>query len=616
MQSLALLFLFRGLRTRRAVGWLIAAGLFAGGALYTYNSSRLFPVWLGIALLALLLSVRFDRRTLWRVMLFGAVMTVTAAPMLVYAFQRPDVFFGRLSEVTQAEQSITLGESILLHGQMFFLRGDPYYRYNIPGQPYFSLPEGFLLMAGLAAAALALIRRVDPVVRAGLLLILLSPLMVIPSVISVGGLPPSHMRSLGMVPLIFLAPALGLERVLDWSGRRWPAIPWRRYAPVAFVAVLVVGSALVGIHYFEWAARNDVFLETDADLSAAARWAVEHVQPGERLYIAARDKGHPTVMIEPLPEIAWLGTDSFFLPPAGQSGLYLFPRSAPPQPEWLPLLEPGRIDGLPLAPDGQPAFFAFRLAGEAPDLSADAPANTYLRFVELNAPAIPAGESVWLTTAWQVIQPPDVGDFTPLIQIEDQHGTVYARSDAYMAGTDLWRAGETLFQQVHVDIPPFTAPGEYRVRAAWVGRAADRYAPYLNADGSQAGIWADIGSLHVDRTAAFPSPQAVAVEHAVMQDLGPVRLLGFDGTLDERRPGRQSAPDAVLAERYLPPVFPLELRVLLRPLDGSERAGAVGRATGRRPLFDRPVGGWRDRCRPRALADSSWRCRPAMPQSC
>ena len=52
--------------------------------------------------------------------------------------------------------------------------------------------------------------------RAAYVLALLSPLMVIPSVISVGGLPPSNTRSLGMVPLIFVLVAIGAEWVVIW----------------------------------------------------------------------------------------------------------------------------------------------------------------------------------------------------------------------------------------------------------------------------------------------------------------------------------------------------------------------------------------------------------------
>ena len=296
MQSIALVFLWRGLTAKRRDWlWLIIGGFLAGATVYTYNSSRLFPLWLGIAGLALLIVDRAHwRLRLRQGVIFFGVLILIAAPMAIYAMQRPDIFFGRLSEVTQADQSVTLWESILLHARMFFIEGDPYLRYNIPLRPYFTLPEGLLMLIGIGVALGRLVRRGNPMERVAYLLALLSPLMVIPSVISVGGLPPSHMRSLGMIPLIFVLVAVGAEWVIEriirlfdptrlphpHSLRSSPPLPWERglggEAVIAVIAVLLIGGVLVGQTYFAWAARTDVFYETDADLSAAARWLVAH----------------------------------------------------------------------------------------------------------------------------------------------------------------------------------------------------------------------------------------------------------------------------------------------------------------------------------------------------
>ncbi len=389
MQSLALLFLFRGLRRAtpqpltpdpsptqagrgekapppcwnklrlwetKQVPWLIAAGVLAGGAVYTYNSSRLFPIWLLIAGIALLWfdRARWRQRLRQGAIFFGA-LAITAAPMAIYAFQRPDVFFGRLAEVTQADQSVSLLDSIVLHLKMFFISGDPYFRYNVAGRPYFTLPEGLLLLIGVALALYRLTRPIRPLERVAYLLALLAPLMVIPSVISVGGLPPSHMRSLGMVPLIFVLVGVGAEWVIALPHPPTPS-PLRRegeprqpsrsksplYAmeggfrsEVAFLAVLLIGGVLVGNLYFTWASSAALYYETDADLAAAANWLVDQqVEPGTPVYVAARDKGHPTVMIAPVPPITWIGTDSLFLPPPGETALAIFPHSAPPPPDW------------------------------------------------------------------------------------------------------------------------------------------------------------------------------------------------------------------------------------------------------------------------------------------
>ncbi len=632
MQALALLFLWKGLRAKRArysVPLLVIGGLFAGGAVYTYNSSRLFPLWLLIGGAALLWFDRANwRRRLGQGAIFFLTLAITAAPMAVYAIERPDVFWGRLSEVTEADKSVTLAQSILLHGKMFFIEGDPYFRYNVAGRPYFTLPEGLLLLIGIGLAVgrivgrkLSLTQAVGDirtapqraVERSAYVLALISPLMVIPSVISVGGLPPSNTRSLGMVPLIFVLVGIGAEWVISGVERKvgvWRTKPlqnnpsprltksrsaspsptqaergemgrhtglplqddpvgemgrhislplqgqgrahsraplqeisWARYiVPLVVVVTLLLGGALVWDVYIRWASDPALFYEADADISLAAKWLVaQHIDANTPVYLAARDKGHPTVMIEPVPPITWLGTDSLFRPPPGVTGLYIFPRSAPPPEDWAAWLAPGAISDLPLGPDGRTAFEAFRIAGdrslpvEATTVSAH---NPYLTFVGLDAGQIAAGSSGTISMGWRIDAPPSESDFTPLLMLEDAQGNLITRGDAYMTRTNEWRAGETLIQRMAVQVPAATAPGEYMLKIAWVGRASNTYAPYISETGAAGVVWAEIGSLTVTRPTTFPDPAAIPMGVRQPTELLPgVTLLGWDAPPASVRPG-------------------------------------------------------------------------------
>lgn len=548
-QTLALLFLWRGLRVREARrqdAWLALGGMFAGAALYTYMASRLFPLWLLIGGVALLV---FDRPG-WRlrlrqgVVFFGALALI-AAPMAIYALQNPDIFLGRLDEVTQADQSVTLAQSIVLHLRMFFIEGDPYFRYNIPGRPFLTLPEGLLLLIGIAVAAARVVRRRSraPVEWTAYLLALLSPLMILPSVISVGGLPPSHMRSIGMVPLIFILVAVGAEALIRWLARGRGEV-MARCLPAALIVVVLVGGVLVGAEYFAWAGLADVYYEADADLAAAADWLIEGAEPEERIYVAARDRGHPTMMIAPIPPVTWIGTDSLFRAPSGEAGLYIFPRSAPPLEAWRAWLEPGRISDLPLGPDGRTAFEAFRISGDAP-LPASDPLpdgtvrNPYLTLVGVHAAPVEVGAVGDLIVDWQVTAAPPFDRLTPLLQIEDGQGVVIHRADVYVTETRRWMPGEVLMQRLPVRIPVGTIPGQYAIKLAWVGRdAGDAYVPYLNASGATGAIWAQVGTLRVERAAQVSEPAALTIGVAGLTDVADgVRLLGWDALPESRRPG-------------------------------------------------------------------------------
>jgi 4-amino-4-deoxy-L-arabinose transferase-like glycosyltransferase len=549
MQAVSLVLLWHGLKRPGRWVWLILAGVFAGGAIYTYNSSRLFPFWLSLAGTALLIIDRGN----WQMRLrqgavFWGALGLVAAPMVAYAVIRPDIFWGRLVEVTLPGQSISYWESMLLHLRMFFIEGDPYLRYNIPHRPYFTWPEGILLMVGAVIALWRMLRPGPVIERAAYALALLSPLMVLPSVVSVGGLPPSHMRSMAMIPLAFVLVGIGGEALFADLQRRLRYILTPPAVVIGIVCLTLIGGIGIGRAYFSWASSPELFYETDADLSLAARWLDEHTLPGERVYLAAKDRSHPTVMIEQTPPITWLGTNTLFRAPAGGTGLYVFPRSAPPPEDWRIWLEQGRIADLPLAPDGRAAFEAFRLSGSAPlpisaELPQPVPRNTYLELRGVYARPAVSGSETEVVTAWEVIRPPTAVDLTPLIQLEDAQGTILSRGDIYMTDTQRWEAGAVLFVRLPVTIPPATPPLRYAVRVAWVERAADRYAAYLREGGGDGSIWATVGSLPVLRPGSPPQPNQVNITQRLELDVADgIRLIGYDPASTQSRPGEVLAP--------------------------------------------------------------------------
>ena len=535
-QALALWALWRGLHARRAAPWLIAGGALAGAALYTYMASRLFPLWLLLAGLALLLLDRRRARLRQGVIFFGA-LALTAAPMALYALQNPDIFLGRLTEVTEAGEAVTLAESIRLHLRMFFIEGDPYLRYNIPGRPYFTPVEGALLLLGLAVAGWRLLRPGPAAVRAGYALLLLAPLMILPSVISVAGLPPSHMRSVGMVPLIFIAVGVGFEAL-------WSRISARsRLAGAVAAAALIMGALYVGSLYGAWAGRGDLFYEADAALAAAADWLRMQADDDSLIYIGVRDPDHPTLTTAYAGPVRWVSAGTLFAPPPDRAGLYLFPRSAPPPDTWRAWLSPGAVGGLPAGPDGHPAFEAFRVAagGLGPSMGVTLTAqvgNPWLRLIGLDAPQmLPAGRD-HVTTYWRVEAPPPFAEIAPVLEIQDSGGRIIDRAETPLAGADSWGAGEMLIQRIPVQIPVGTPPGAYSLHLRWFDRGTGALIPFTDAVGAVAGVSAGVGALTVIRPTQFPDPAELPIRQRAPVDAAPgVRLLGWDAPAESARPG-------------------------------------------------------------------------------
>lgn len=576
---------------------LALGGIFCAGALYTYMASRLFPVWLLLAGLALLGLDRANwRRRLGQGVVFFGVMALAAMPIVVYALNHPDIFFRRLDEVSGGDMTVSLAESIRRHAAMFFLHGDfGNLRYNVPGRPYFTSLEGLFMIVGIGVALwrLMYVKRIAgasyedapansgfPLERTAYFLALLSPLMVIPAVISVGGYPPSHMRSLGMVPMIFILVAVGFEAVLSVISRYltiWrvgeglrPSSTTGMRLMVLVVGALLVGGISVSRTYFAWARRADLFYQADGDLNEVVNWLPTQVDDLTRVYVASFHREHPTVLIGWNQPVIWLGTDSLFLPPEGREGLVVFAHDTPPAPEWLALLQPYQVQGVPPGPDGGPAFWAYRIPPDLPMMNVEmlpaAVRNPFLSLVGVQKTAIPSGTRGEIIVIWRVEQTPPYARLRPILTLHHPSGGVLYSGDVFLMGTDQWLPGEVIFQKMRLDVPPGIPPGDYALSVTWVDRDTDTYLSYVHEDGSHAGITAELGTVVVTRPEQFPHPDVLPIVHRQSFDItAGIRLLGWNPSPVEARPGElikpvlfwQATPSAGQRED-------LEYRVVLR----------------------------------------------------
>lgn len=336
------------------------------------------------------------------------------------------------------------------------------------------------------------------------------------------------------------------------------------------LSLLVVGGVAVGEAYFGWAARADVFYESDGDLAAAAAWLPAHTDAHTRVYVAARDRFSPTVAITNPPSVIWLGTDSLFRPPPGEQGIYVFPRSVPPPGDWARWLEQGRMTDVPLGPDDKPSFDAFRLDGSTllPQSAAlpDAPvANQLLTLVGVQPPVVASGGHDQIITEWRVAAPPSFPDLTPIVQLEDAHGNVLDRREVYMTDTDQWQTGEVLIQRLALQVPVGTPPGQYPVTVAWIAKSTNTYLPYASGQ-----VWAQVGLADVIRPSSYPDPNVLpmTVRHPVDLAAG-VRLLGWNPAQATARPGETLGATLFWQATEATARAPLRLSAVLRSDSGE-----------------------------------------------
>jgi hypothetical protein len=471
---------------------------------------------------------------------FFAALTITTLPIAAYYLTNLEVFTDRLAQLAPSASTLSLLDSLVVHLRMFFIAGDPLLRYNLaPGRPFFDVLSGVLMLLGLGACAWRVIRGHSSPVNALLHIqtgansagdrvaaafVLLSPLLIAPSVIAVGGLPPSHMRSVAMVPLIFFAPAVGLWLIGRVVAARLPALgQWRAIAAIMLVATL---GAWTWRDYQAWGSHADLFYDSDGDLNLAAAWLTANAAPDMMVYIGSVYYQHPTVLAHPVTpaRIRWMMSDQLFLPPPDREALAIFPRSVDVArwADWLP--EAWQVSDLPLGPDGQPAFTAYRIppgdrriAWTPPDQVLANVSDVFKLEAAFLSPAH-SGEQAEAWLIWRVLAMPGRDDLAPVVILTDAWEEEIARVHPYVEYSGGWQPGETFIQRVAVPIPYGNPPGTYRLKVAWVGKArANDYLPLLASDGGFAGIWAEAGTLTV--SAGLPTPPPADLTREVLPGL-------------------------------------------------------------------------------------------------
>ncbi len=278
--ALALGFLWRGLRHGRLRDYCLA-GAFCGAAFYTYLPARLTPLaLLALAMLALRPGARLPRPRVRDVAAFAGAALPVAAPLLAYMVQHPEAFAGRIGQVSVFNPAIAQGHLFGLVARQtlrvlgaFFVRGDAIARHNLPGRPIF---EPALALAFLAGIIAALRRR-----GAGWFVLAWVGIMLVPSILAEDA--PHFLRSVGIQPLVFVLPALGL----DWAWRRLAKAGRPALGMGLTVAALLIATGSTTWAYFrtyahaqtvyyhfegcasELAGRIDEFLATPGELHVA-----------------------------------------------------------------------------------------------------------------------------------------------------------------------------------------------------------------------------------------------------------------------------------------------------------------------------------------------------------
>lgn len=459
LQALTVATLWRGLRSGK-LGWLIAGGITLGLTGYTYLAARLFPIPLGIALLWFCLRPAPRKRSqrYQQVALILLAALIAFAPLGVYFLGAPEAFMTRINQVAAATWKDAL------HGIWLCVRaiawpgaGDGYVRFNDPGRPLLGFGTALLALVGLVRIAFS--RRADSldgVTR--LFVLLLLPLMLLPSALATSEITPSNLRLVGLFPFLMILPALGTSHLLS-------KLPARKLKPLALSAVLLMGGISNGAAYFNWARSTDLFYNADGVMVLAAEVLDNTDFEHTSVYLASEHYRHPTVaaLARNYPQAKWLtGGASLVLPLEGDA-LYVIPANlAPPAPWPAEIQDAWELTTLP-DPHGDPALLLYRLTEAAiAKLRPAEPAADFAHVLWVYdahfLKTCHAAEHCPVLMTWEAKAP--YSSLDPVLRVLHPHSGEWARTTAFHYPPEQWTPGDLVLDQFVFDLPREMPPGE------------------------------------------------------------------------------------------------------------------------------------------------------------
>jgi 4-amino-4-deoxy-L-arabinose transferase-like glycosyltransferase len=500
--TLAVLFLWQGLRNPRRWWWFLLSGLFWGSVFYTYQAGALLPGVLVLFVIYKWLQERgFLRRYGRQLLILAAIAVLAMLPLAQVARSHPDALIHRAGQTTIFTQGqgsetplLTLVHNTAAMARLFVSGGDLSKADNIPLQPPLPLVLTLVLVVGLFVA----LRRIGRP-EYGLLLIWFV-WMLFPSILTENA--PSIRRAIGSTPPMVILMAVGMGWLFDevrlpTRSRRH----WRRLVPTA--AILAVSALLVYVvfwgyrYYFVgWASDRDLFHYFDVGLVDTGNYAAS-APMDTRLYYTPAWEGYMVYL-----PLKWPIRDRELRTFDGRYGLVMAP-TGPEQSLYMITSFLGDSRSLStlqqVYPTGQVVHEARNLYGvphstvfsvgpeTSPALSIQNPVSANfeneieLLGSNLSSTTLRNGETVTVTLFWKSLSGPTAlreTVFTHLVGPPKADGSpVWAGHDGPPINnsypTSKWYQGEIIADEHAFAVPDDAPPGVYKIEAGL-------YAPELD----------------------------------------------------------------------------------------------------------------------------------------
>jgi hypothetical protein len=376
--------------------------------------------------------------------------------------------------------------------------------------------------------------------------------MLLPSALAVGEVTPSNLRTAGLLPFIYLLPALGLRAIASQiKNHRSPNKPRRSfsitYTSLSMLLLVALTLTTATTYFRDWASSAALYYAADGDLVDIATYLNQTALADITPYVASKHYRHPTLafLAEEYGQIRWITAGKAIVFPAEGEGLLLFPRSASSDLGWVESVigkESLLTRVMPPGPDGTPAFHAYRVRRDPDRVPATLVTANLANVIHLLGYEVVgeprAGEQGGVAVWWQVLNLPHEGDFAPLTRLTDPWGFVWGEARSFHYPSEQWSPGEWVVDHLSLPIAPGTPPGDYAVHFSLYSASADSLLPVINDAGQFAGTNVRL-PLHIARASSPPALEDLSIRTRADRSVEGITLLGFNLDTTNLRPGER-----------------------------------------------------------------------------
>ncbi|HET6443028.1 MAG TPA: glycosyltransferase family 39 protein [candidate division Zixibacteria bacterium] len=512
----------RSLDLRSPTSSFLIAGIILGITFYAYLPARIMWVIFPAHLFFVLLFNRPLFSKTWRgtvLMLVAAILI--AAPLFIFLATNPGAEV-RLDQLSGPLEAATRGdfEQLLANAagslKLFMVEGDILSRYNIPGRPFLSIPMAVLFIIGLIIAAWwvitgiknrHLIGRASPAFFALIWLVVgLSPALIT-------GPDASTTRVIGMLPVLYLFPAIPLAGLLDSE-----LIPRRISSGLVIALFAIVFTLTVRDYFAIWANDPEVRVQYETSLVSALRYLDAEAEGPAAISNTTPDRYHsPSVALltveNPDLSLRWFNGHHSLIAPEGDEGITIFTGFAPLNPDLEPYFAAELREVIPLrTTDIDRPVLVYSTDGPSmadtwqdefqDEIISPSESTTPVLFGEaaeflgydLQTQSPTPGSEVRLATLWRVRQP--LENAVLFTQVIGQDGLPIAQADRLDVPGYYWHPGDVFIQLHRFQLPESTQPGEYTMIVGLYTRPDLVRQPVI-VGGSIAGDYVQLPPLHV-----------------------------------------------------------------------------------------------------------------------